>query len=406
MERMNSAMKNIAPPGWAIMLLLVLILAGGCKEKKTDGEAAPPEVEVVAVVQKDVPVYLDWVGTAAGLVNADIRAQVTGYLLKQEYQEGSLVKTDQLLFQIDPAPFQAILDQAKAKQAQAEAILEKTRLDVQRYGPLAEKNYISKQEYDNSVQANLAAQADVAGAKAAVDKAALDLKFTRIVAPIDGIAGIANIQIGNLVGPNQQTPLTTVSTVDPIKVYIALSEQKYLEAMQRMQKDNPQGEKAPGPELELVLADGSTYPHKGRIAFADRQVDVRTGTIQVACLFPNPGNFLRPGIFAKVHALLDVKKGALLVPQRAVTELQGSYQVAVVTNENTIKVENVKVGERTGPLWVIDSGLQPGDRVVVEGVQKVREGAKVTPKLQEAPTAVAAPEGATRNQPDEKKEGR
>ena len=384
--------KKSAPARLWVMLPLAFLAGGGCSEKKqTDGEALP-EVEVVVVAQKDVPVYLDWVGTADGLVNAEIRAQVSGYLLGQEYQEGSFVKKDQLLFQIDPAPFEATLNQAKAQQARTEALLEKTRLDVERYRPLAEKNYISKQEYDNAVQANLAAQAELAGAKATVDKAALDLKFTRIVSPIDGVAGIANAQIGNLVGPDQRDPLTIVSTVNPIKVYVALSEQKYLQAMERMQKEPNQAEKPPGPELELILADGSTYPHKGRIAFADRQVDVRTGTIRVACLFPNPGNLLRPGIFAKIRALVEVKHNALLVPQRAVTELQGGYQVAVVDQDNTVKIRNVKLGEREGQLWVVESGLNSGERVVVEGVQKVRDGAKVAPRPQEESAKVAGGE--------------
>jgi membrane fusion protein, multidrug efflux system len=401
---------KVSPISLAAVLLIpaIFLLLGGCKEKAPPVAAAPPEVEVVPVEQKDVPVYEEWVGTANGPANATIRAQVTGYILKQAYQDGSFVKTGDLLFLIDPAPFEAALNQAKAQQGMAEATLEKTRLDVERYKPLAEKDYISKQEYDNAVQANLSAKAQLDGAKAGVEKASLDLNYTRIVSPIDGIAGISNVAVGDLVGPSQGIELTTVSTVNPIRVYVALSEQKFLKAMGKQAAETKKSE---GPELELILADGTVFPHKGHIEFADRQVDVRTGTIRVAGQFPNPGNLLRPGIFAKVRVLVGIQKGALLVPQRAVTELQGSYQVAVVGNDGIVHIRSVKTGQRVGQLWVIEDGVKPGEQVIAEGIQKVKEGMKVAAKpVTATKTEAAGPDAKaghdTPTAPTEEKKGR
>ncbi len=349
----------------------VLVALAGCSEKGEPG-TEPPAVETVAVTQQDVPVYREWVGTLDGYVNAQIRAQVTGYLRRQAYQEGSLVRKGDLLFEIDPRRFQAVLDQVKGQLAQAEARLGKTELDVKRFTPLAETSAISQQELDDAVQANLAAKAAVTSAKAAVEKAELDLGFTRITSPIDGIAGIAMAQIGDLVGPAIAGELTTVSTVDPVKVYIPVSEQEYL----NLAASHTPLERL---SLELILANGRVFPQRGRILFADRQVNDRTGTIRVAAAFDNPGNLLRPGQFGRVRALLEVKHGALLVPQRAVNELQGSYQVAVVGPDNRVDLRSVKPGERQGTLWVIDDGLKPGERVIAEGIQKAKQGMLVAP---------------------------
>ncbi len=367
---------------------MVLLLIGCQKQQKPT--TAPPEVEVVEVAQKDVPIYSEWVGTLEGLVNAQIQARVPGYLLSQHYKEGSFVRKGDLLFQIDPRPFQAALDQAKGQLAQAEAALGKTELDVKRYTPLAKDKVISQQELDNAVQANLGNKAAVAAAQAAVAQAQLNLGFTKIISPIDGIAGIAQAQIGDLVGPN--SALTTVSTLDPIKVYFPVSEKGYLNYI----KENPDAAKRAEQErqlgLEMILADGSRYPHEGSFSFADRQVDVKTGTLRLQGLFPNPGNILRPGQFARVRAITTTKKGALLVPQRAVTELQGSYQVAVVGKDNKVSIRPVKVGERVGSLWIVHEGLKPGERVVAEGIQRVRAGMTVNPKpLKAMPEAKPAP---------------
>jgi membrane fusion protein (multidrug efflux system) len=438
-------------------LLLVLPLAFsllGCKkEQKVEPQA--PIVEVAEVTQKDVPVYAEWVGTLDGLVNATIRAQVQGYLIKQNYKEGEVVRKGQVLFEIDPREYQAALDQAKAmlsqsqgalEQAKAElsqskgaveqtkASLEKAKSEVAvqdarwttakanlaRVRPLAEQNAVSKKDLDDAIgmelstrssvdaakaaveaaqanivaaeaqvvgaQANIvAAEAQVLGAKANVEKVQLNLDFTKVTSPIDGIAGIAKAQIGNLVGPGSVQELTTVSDVDPIKCYASVSEQEYMRAQERRAK---QVNKV---SLELTLADGSTYPHKGEVDFADREVDVRTGTIRVASIFPNPQNLLRPGMFSRVRAEMGIKKAALVIPQRAVTEVQGKYLVAVVGAENKVTIKQVKVGERFGQLWVIEEGLTPGEKVVAEGTQKVRDGMVVSPKPFE-PQAEAKPE--------------
>jgi RND family efflux transporter MFP subunit len=362
-----------------------LAVLSGCEEKAKPNPE-PPVVEVTRVVQQDVPVYREWIGTLDGYVNAQIRAQVTGYLRAQNYKEGSFVRKGDVLFEIDPRPFQAVLDQAKGQLAQAEAQLGKTELDVKRDAPLAKNSVISEEELDDAVQANLAAKAAVVTAKAAAEKAGLDLGFTRITSPIDGIAGIAQAQIGDLVGPGTTDDLTTVSTVDPIKVYVSLSEQEYLDAA----ASHTLLEKLP---LDLILANGSVFPHRGRILFTDRQVNEQTGTIKVAAVFDNPGNLLRPGQFARIRARLKMKQGALLVPQLAVNELQGSYQVAVIGPDHRVDLRSVKPGERVGALWVIDEGLKPGERVVAEGIQKVRQGMTVTTMSLTSEESAAPPTG-------------
>jgi len=440
-------------------LLISLIVVGGLviigallvtSRSNKPAQAAPPplEVEVVQVEQEDVPIYSEWIGTTDGMVNADIKAQVTGYLLRQNYKEGSLVKKGELLFEIDSRPFQAALEQAngqvaefqgqlqqaisqvtqaeaqaaqansqllqaQAQVSQAQANQIKTQLDVNKYAPLAEQKAVTQQDYDNAAQTNVAAKAQVeavqAGveaaraqlrvataqigtakaaiatakgqvenARATVKTAALNLGFTRIISPIDGIAGIAQAQVGNLISAS--SPLTTVSTLDPIKVYFTLSEQEYL----RFNKHNliearPDASVAQL-ELELILADGTAFPQKGSFLFADRQVDPTTGAIRMAGIFLNPGNVLRPGQYGRVRAVTSVKEGALLVPQRAVTELQGSYQVAVVGADKKVSIRAVKVSERSSSMWVVEEGLKLGELVVAEGTQKVRPGMTVEPK--------------------------
>jgi RND family efflux transporter MFP subunit len=367
---------------------------------KPTTQATPrPVVEVAPVEQRDVPVYGEWVGTLAGQVNADVKAQVTGYLLRREYKEGSYVRKGQLLFEIDSRPFQAALDQAKGQSAQAQAQLvqdeaqlataeanqHKSQLDVEKYEPLAKADAVSRQDFDDANQTNLAnkaqvqaaaaaiaaAKAQIQASQAAVETASINLGFTRIVSPIDGIAGIAPAQVGDLVSTSSG-PLTTVSTLDPIRDYFTVSEQEYL-ALQKQFSDS----NADHWKLQLILADGTTYPHEGEFYFADRQVNQNTGAIQLAALFPNPGNILRPGQYGKVRAVTRMHSNALLIPQAAVTEQQGSYLVAVVGQDGRVAMRSVQVGERTGTMWVIQEGLKPGDRVVVEGQQNLRPGVPV-----------------------------
>jgi membrane fusion protein (multidrug efflux system) len=375
-----------------VAVVAVAVLAMRPKHGAAGGPGAP-DVQVVPVEQKDVPIYGEWIGTLDGLTNADVRAQVTGYLMRQAYQEGRFVKQGQLLFQIDPRPFQAALDQAagqlaqaKASLANAKAVQRRTQLDVERYTPLAKEQAASQQDLDNSVQNNLAAiatvetaEAQITTAEAAVETTRINLDFTRLTAPIDGIAGQAQLQVGALVSPSSGA-VTTVSTVDPIKVYFTVSESEYLEWHRRFPTETSLEAADKSLRLQLILANGFVYQHDGTFYFADRQVDVGTGAIRIAGLFPNPGNILRPGGYGKIRAVIRLQHDALLVPQRAVTELQGGYQVAVVGSDDKVNVRTVTVGDRVGTEWVIAEGLKPGERVVAEGVQKVREGAHVNPK--------------------------
>jgi RND family efflux transporter MFP subunit len=375
--------------GVIAVAVIVLLL----RPKPAVSAGPPAEVMVTQVQQKDVAIYSEWIGTLDGLVNANVKAQVTGYLLEQNYQEGSFVQKGQLLFQIDPRPFQAVLDQtegqlaqAKAQLANAEAVQLRNQLDVDRYTPLAKEQAASQQDLDNAIQNNLAAKATVATAKAqiqsaqaAVETARLNLGFTRLVAPITGIAGIAQLQVGALVDTTS-APVTTVSTVDPIKVYFTVSESEYLDFNRRFPTESGRAAELKRMPLDLVLADGTTYAHQGTVDYADRAVNQGTGAILIAGLFPNPGNILRPGGYGKVRAATRTESGALVVPQRAVTELQGSYQVAVVDNENKVSIRTVTPGDRTGSDWIIVKGLKAGERVVAEGAQKVRPGSQVNPK--------------------------
>ena len=378
----------------AMLILGVSLFNIGCGEKNAQaGRPAAVDVEVAQVEQKDIPIYGEWIGTLDGLVNADVRAQVTGYLLKQAYAEGSFVKKGQLLFQIDPRPFEATLDQAKAQLvearaqlANAEATQLQAELNVNKYAPLVKEQAATQQDLDNAVQTNVATKATVLNSKAAIQAAEaamkyaqINLDFTRLVAPIDGIAGQAQLQVGALVNTSSSA-ITTVSTVNPIKVFFTVSEQEYLAFNRQYPTEASRQAEEKRLPLDLILADGTTYAKKGRVSFADRAVNQNTGAIRIAGLFDNPGNILRPGQYARIRAATTIRQGALLIPQRAVSELQGNYQVAVVDNDNKVSIVTVKVGERAGSKWIIENGLKPGDRVVAEGVQKVRPGALVNPK--------------------------
>ena len=353
---------------------LVFFLMASCGKEEKEKDYSPPMVQAAQVVQQNVPVYTEWIGTTDGKVNATIRAQVQGYLIKQNYREGDFIRKGQLLFEIDPRTFQAALDQAKGQLDEQHARWATAKADLARITPLAELNAISKKDLDDAMGLEQATHAAVISAQAVVEKTSLDVGFTKIVSPIDGIAGIAKTQIGNLVGPGLIEELTTVSTLDPIKVYVSVDEQEYLKIVGN---DGPGFKDIP---LELILSSGRVHPYKGYFALADRQVDVKTGTIKLAAFFNNPGNIIRPGQFAKVRAKSKIKENALLIPQRAVTELQGGYQVAVVGPGNKIDIRSVKPAERIGSLWVIDEGLKQGDKVVVEGFQKVRQGMIVNPQ--------------------------
>ena len=402
--------------GAAVALIVVAALVFVAASRSKTAAAAPPpppEVQVATVAQRDVPVERQWIGTLTGFVNAAINAEVTGYLLRQDYVEGSFVRKGQLLFEIDPRPFQAAADQAagqlaqsKAQLTQAQAVLvqaqaqlvsaeanqRKSQLDEEKYTPLFKQQAVTEQDLDNAVETNQSNKALVAAAKAQVetskaqieaagasvkaaeagrDTAEVNLGFTKLTSLIDGIAGSATVQVGNLVSPSSP-PVTVVSTLDPVKAVFTVSEQEYLslaraDALHHLR-------------LELVLADGTTHPHAGRFSFADRQVDPNTGAIQMTALFPNPGNLLRPGQYAMVRAVTGDNKGALLIPQPAVNELQGSYEVDVVGADNRVTTRTVQVGDRVGTMWVISEGLKPGERVVVEGQQKIHMGMQVQPK--------------------------
>src|SRR5580693_6745860 len=387
-------MNNLFRHGLAIAgvfcLIVIALIVGALRPKHAAGAetGAPPDVMAAQVEQKDVPIYGEWIGTLAGQVNANVQAQVTGYLLRRDYQEGSFVRKGQLLFAIDPRPFQAALDQAEgqlaqatAQRANAEAVQVRTQLDVERYTPLAREQAASQQDLDNATQNNLAAKATVATAKAqiqtaeaAVETAKLNLGFTQVISPVDGVADVAKAQVGDLVSTSSGT-LTTVSTLDPIRDYFTVSEQDYVQLQKQF--SSPGGQRW---KLQLILADGTINPQEGVFFFAGRAVDQNTGAIQLAALFPNPGNVLRPGQYGKVRAVVRTQIGALLIPQAAVTDLQGSNQVDVVGGDGKIAIRPVTVGDRIGTMWIIQEGLKPGERVVAEGQQALRPGMIVQPK--------------------------
>ncbi|AHF89159.1 acriflavin resistance protein [Opitutaceae bacterium TAV5] len=394
-------------PGSGIPFACILGAAffpAACRKAGPPPPPPPAEVQVIKVQPADVPIYREWVGTLDGTTNAVIRPQVTGYLQKVVYDEGSFVKKGQLLFEIDDRPFVAAVDQAKAALVEAEARFKKTEIDVNRLRPLAATQAVSQQELDDAIQSNAAARGGVDGAKATLEKARLDLGFTRITAPIDGIAGIAKGQIGDLVS-QASGELATLSAVDPIRVYFSASEQEYLNAIALVQT-RASADAAAGSlsgadtddlvrklhiELELILGDGATYPQKGVFRFADREVSVGTGAIRIAGEFPNPGHILRPGMFCRVRARTHVEKGVVVVPQRAILELQGSYQVLVLGDDNKAVVRPVKTGERVAGGWIIRDGLKPGETVIVEGVQRARAGGPLHATPYEEKKAPAPP---------------
>ena len=363
-----------------IVALAAASLGGACSKKEAP-PPAPPKVSVAPVIQRDVPIFVEAIGQTRGSTEIEVRARVEGYLESVDFKEGSYVNKGQLLYTIDPRPLQATVAQAKGVQAEAEAQLARAKQDVVRYEPLVAKNAISRQEYETAVQVHRAAEASLEAAKAAVHRADIDLSYTRVEAPAAGVVGRTEVYAGTLVGRGQSTLLTHISQVDIIHVRVSVPERDYIELNRRGEERRRAG--SPDPpgkgKFEMVLADGSTHPERGDLVFVDRAVDAQTGTMLVEVAFPNPGGVVRPGQYARVRVAIDEKKGALLVPQRAVSELQGIYNVAVVKPDDTVELRMVKAAERIGNLWVIDQGLQPGDRIVVEGVQKVRSGIKVTP---------------------------
>jgi RND family efflux transporter MFP subunit len=376
------------------LVVAVLALASSSCGPKTPPPPPPPDVLVTEVRQEDVPIVDEFVGTLDGSVNANIQARVQGYLTSQNYKEGTVVKKDDLLFQIDPRPFQAALAQAKAALAQADASARQAELVAQRNAELFKTKAISEQERDNTVQQAAAAQAQVEAQRAAVEQAQLNLDFTAIKSPLDGIAGLARVQVGDLVGPSTGV-VTTVSTVDPIKAFFTVSDQRYAAYAQRYADPAARAEHERQLEFELILADGSHFPHKGQLYAIENQVDLRTGALRIAALFPNPGNILRPGQFARISLRTEVQKDAMLIPQRAVTELQGTYQVALIGPDNKVHIQPVKMGRRFGKMWIVTDGLKSGDRIVVEGVQKARENGVVNPKPW-TPSASPSPVAPTR----------
>jgi RND family efflux transporter MFP subunit len=385
-DSVSRRLSVVSKSSFCVAVLSICLALTSCQSQKAASVPPTPEVQVVAVVQQDVPIYNEWVATLDGYVNAQIQPQVSGYLIMQNYKEGSFVRKGQILFEIDPRPFEAILDQAKAQLAQSQAQLGKTKLDVDRDTPLAKERAIAQSQLDNDVQANLAAKAAVKSAEAQVEQAQLNIEFTHVTSLVGGIAGIAQVQIGNLVSPTSL--LTSVSQVNPIKAYFPISEQEYMHYASRINAQNQQESPRDTPPLDLILADGSVYPQKGKILLTDRQVDVTTGSIRLVSAFPNPNNILRPGQFGRVRAAAETRKDALIVPQRAVSELQGTYQIAVVGADDKVAIHSVKVGDRVGGNWIISSGVKAGDLVIVEGLQKVRDGSVVKPKqTQSSPIA-------------------
>jgi RND family efflux transporter MFP subunit len=375
----HKKLRSWMQPGFSIpVLVAALSLVSGCsKSGNLEALLGTPDVLVTEPVQQDVPVVREWIGSLDGSVDADVRARVSGYVISQNYKDGALVHEGDLLFQIDPSVYEAAVEQTKSAVAQAEANQLQAQQTEDREVRLFQQNVESQQNRDNAIQSNKAAKAEVEAQKATLRQAELNLEFTKVTTPITGIAGIANPGVGDLVGPSDSQPLTTVSTVDPIKAYLQISEQDYLKVAPRIAEYKANSKPPPG--VEIILADGSLYDHQGRFSAIDRQVDNQTGTIRLAALFPNPNNILRPGQFVRVRVTVRTINGALLVPQRAVNELQTSYELAVVGADNKAQIRQVKVGERIGSMWVIDEGLKLGESVVVEGLQKVRDGQTVKP---------------------------
>jgi membrane fusion protein (multidrug efflux system) len=376
--------------GAFVCLLAGLAAASAGCSKEAPPPPPPPEVFVAEAVQKDVPVMMELVGQAAGSQDVEIRARVEGFLETVAFAEGTLIKKGQLLYQIDPKPLQAVLANARADLAKAQADLEKTKNDVTRLEPLAKQQAVSRQELDNAVSAREAATAQVEARKAAVEKAELDLGYTTVTSPVDGLIGTTKVKAGNLVGRGESTLLVTISIIDPIFFRAGLAEAEYLRLARQMQIEGGRPEARGKVPIELVLADGTVHPHAGRVDAIERNIDATTGTLAVQMTFPNPERLVRPGQYGRARFVVETKTGALLVPQRAVQELQNLYSLAIVGADNTVTFRTVKVGPRDGSLWVIEEGLKAGEKVIAEGVQRVREGMTVHPKPMPAGDAAGA----------------
>ena len=366
---MPSRTNPAVPPSF--FLLLSLVLCNACSSDKAKPTPPPPGVTVATVVEKDVPIFQEWVGTTLGNVDAEIRPKVDGFLLTRVYTEGSFVRKGQTMFQLDPRQTQAAVEQARGQLEQARALLSQAQIDINRYTPLVAEKAVSQAELDRATSLKQSATAQMDAAQASLDNAKLNLGWTTVASPISGIAGIAKVAVGDLMTP--VTVMTTISAVDPIYVDFNVAEQDYL----RLAREK--AGRAAGQNLELTLGDGSVFPHPGHVLVVNREVDSRTGTIQVRAEFTNPGNLLRPGQYARIRAVTENRKGALLIPQRAVAELQGVYQVGVVNSENKVAIRTVKLGPQFGDMWVVESGLKPGEKVVVDGLQRLRDGMTVEP---------------------------
>jgi membrane fusion protein, multidrug efflux system len=373
--------RSVRRDGLAVRLLAgaLAIVAAGCHKTAAAVPQPVPQVVVANVVQRTVPIYSEWVGTTEGFVNAQIYPKISGYLLKQNYEDGAHVKTGELLFQIDPRQYKAAYDQAVGELAQQRAVDKKNQQDLKRYTPLYDQQIVSKQDFDHVKQAAQASAAAVEEAEAAVEAAKLNLDWTQVTSPIDGIAGIAKTQVGDLV--DTRSLLTTVSQLDPIKVTFPISEREYLHYAEDIKEHEETGRAKNEPDLEMVLADGSVYKYRGHFYVANRQVNAETGTIEIQGVFPNPGSILRPGLYAKVRTAGDTLPGAILIPPDAVLETQGQYQVAVVDADNKVSIRSVKLGKMAEGLRIIESGVSPGERVITEGLQKVSDGMVVAPTL-------------------------
>jgi membrane fusion protein (multidrug efflux system) len=380
--------------GILLSLALAAVLSSpACSRKQAQVAPGAPEVLVTTVTPKDVPRILERVATLDGFINANINAQVQGYIVSRDYKEGSVVKKGDLLFQIDPRPFEAALAQAKGTLAKDKANQVKADADEKRALDLFNKKVISDQERDTAIAAAQAGRANIEADEAAVKQAELNLGYTKITSPIDGVAAIANAQVGDLVGPSTGT-LTTVSQLDPIKAVVTAGEGPFTDFISRHPDANERQRYVNSLEFDLILGNGNVYPQKGKFYALDRNLDPKTGSIRYEVTFPNPGNNLRPGQFGKVRFVADMKKGAMVVPQEAVNELQGSFQVAVVGDDNKVSIRPVKMGERIGALWEVTDGLKPGDRVVVQGLQKAREGTTVSVKEWTPPANQVASDGS------------
>lgn len=379
----------------AFIMLSALVLS--CKRsspRESNKPVPPPQVVVAQVIQKDVPIYSESVGTTQGFVSANILPKISGYLLKQDYQDGSHVSAGRLLFQIDDRPYKAALDQAAGNLAQAQAQLKQNQQDLARYTALFKAHVIPKQTFDTATQTTRASKAQVEAASAALESAKVNLEWTKVYSPIDGVAGIAQAQVGDLVSPS--TLLTTISQLHPIKVSFPISESEYLKFATRINARENGAATTPGPRFELILGNGAVYGNPGKFYAANRQVDVQTGTIQIQAVFANPEDILRPGMYAKVRVQTGVRRGALLVPQAAVFEIQGQYQIATVGDDNRVTIHTIKPGSKVDGLWLINEGVKSGERVVTEGVQKVKDGMEVKPVLlQPSPQATTAHPAST-----------